>query len=185
VTQTHAPLLTRRQLLAGLAASGAALIAHPALASFPPAKPRVLSFENLHTGEKLRKVAYYEGGRYLPDAMKEINRLLRDHRTGDVHAIDPELMDVLFRVQHKVESRSSFQIISGYRSPHSNAMLNKRSNGVAKKSLHMEGKAVDIRLGDRSLDEVHQAGLMLGLGGVGYYPASDFVHFDTGRVRSW
>lgn len=175
---------SRRGLVKGLAIGSLALAARPALAAPVPAV-KILSFENLHTGERLKNVAYYERGRYLPDALKEINHVLRDHRNDEIHAMDKQLLNILHLLHGKLESHTPFQIISGYRSPASNAMLNRNSTGVAKKSLHMEGKAADIRLSDRSLTEVRTAALAMGLGGVGFYPASNFVHVDSGRVRNW
>lgn len=176
--------LSRRQLLTGFAAM-AAFAALPGAAKASLSNPaRRLAFENLHTGERLA-VTYWEKGAYIPGALKEINRILRDHRTNDVAAIDPKLLDSLVLLQSRLETKAQFQVISGYRSPASNAMLHERSGGVAKKSLHMQGKAIDIRVPGRELAMVRKAALTMGKGGVGYYPASDFVHVDTGKVRSW
>ena len=175
---------SRRQLLklaAGALPLGAAGLAAPALAA---AAPRDLSFHNLHTGETLRAL-YWDQGAYVPDALAAVDRVLRDFRTGDVHPIDPRLLDLLHTLGSTVETRAPFQVISGYRSPATNAMLHAHSDGVAKGSLHMQGMAIDIRLADVDLDRLHRAALGLGAGGVGYYPASDFVHVDVGRVRRW
>ncbi len=177
--------VSRRKFLGGLVAGGLALTARPVLASYPSRHPRLLSFENLHTGEKIKNLPYWENGRYQRDAMAEINHILRDFRTDDVKAIDPQLIDMIYHVHQQVGSRAPFQIISGYRSPHTNAMLNRNSDGVAKKSMHMEGKAIDVRLDDRSVSDIRKAAMRMRRGGVGYYPQSDFVHLDTGRVRSW
>lgn len=176
--------LTRRELLTGLAAMTAfAALPSAARASFSqPA--RALSFENLHTGERL-KLTYWEKGSYVPGALREINHVLRDHRNGKVAAIDPRLLDTLVLLQNRLETKTGFQVISGYRSPESNAKMHARSGGVAKHSLHMEGKAIDIRIPGKSLSNVHTAALSLQAGGVGYYPTSNFVHVDTGRVRKW
>jgi uncharacterized protein YcbK (DUF882 family) len=111
--------------------------------------------------------------------------ILRDHRTGDVHDMDQGLLDLLYLLQTRVESRQTFQIISGYRSPKTNAMLSGKSKGVAKRSYHMQGKAIDIRLNGCDLKQLHKAALSLKAGGVGYYPSSDFIHVDVGRVRRW
>jgi uncharacterized protein YcbK (DUF882 family) len=146
--------------------------------------PRVVALHNLHTGESLNAL-YWENGAYVPDALAAVNHVLRDFRTGDVHEIDPRLIDLLRTISARVETRRPFQIISGYRSPLTNAMLHERSHGVASGSLHMSGLAADIRLPDVDLDRLHGAALGLGGGGVGYYPTSDFVHVDVGRVRRW
>lgn len=173
-------------------ASGAVLlggVASPMLASRASAlaefaKVRALSFDNLHTGEKL-KVDYWTDGAYVPDALATVNHFLRDYRNNEVHAIEPKLLDLLSLLHGKLDSSASFQVISGYRSPATNAMLHAESHGVAAKSLHMQGMAIDIRLADRALDVLHATARDLRLGGVGYYPASDFVHVDVGRVRYW
>ncbi len=151
------------------------------------ADPRRVRFHNLHTDERLDAV-YWEDGRYVPDALHQVNHVLRDFRTGDSHAMDPGLLDVLVALSAKTETRSPFYVISGYRSPQTNAMLRDEGGagtGVAKKSMHLEGKAIDIRLADVQLTHLHNAALSLGAGGVGYYPTSDFVHVDVGAVRQW
>jgi uncharacterized protein YcbK (DUF882 family) len=145
---------------------------------------RSVAFHNLHTGESLNTV-YWEQGAYVRDALSEVNHVLRDFRTGDVHPIDPGLLDLLDSLSARLETRSPFHVISGYRSPQTNAMLHEHSNGVASKSLHMKGLAIDIRLADVDLARLHQAALDLRGGGVGYYPSSDFVHVDVGPVRHW
>lgn len=175
--------LSRRRFLGTLgtapALAGASL---PALSA--SANPRELRLSHLHTGERLR-VEYYSAGRYLPDALDEINRLLRDFRTGDVGTIDPGLLDVLNRLAVATGTTRPFEVISGYRSPASNRLLRERSRGVASKSRHMTGEAIDIRLADVPLNGLRDAALALHIGGVGYYPASRFVHVDTGPVRRW
>lgn len=184
--------VSRRQVLLGLGAGAVALAASsPAMAALNRPKASVLapirslSFQNLHTGETIKKITYFEYGNYVPDALADINKILRDHRTNDVAKIDPKLMDLLFALTKKLDSTAKIEIISGYRSPKSNAMLRKTGGGgVAKKSLHMEGKAIDLKLADRSLTAIRDAAKQLGLGGVGYY-GGQFVHVDTGRVRSW
>ena len=176
--------LSRRRFLQLSAGAAAGLLIAPAHAGLKPQGQRVLSLHNLHTGEKLTRT-YWADGQYLAEPLAEINHLLRDFRTGETHPMDPHLMDVLHRLQHKVGSRQPFQIISGYRSPKTNAMLHTASNGVAKKSLHMQGKAIDIRLPGQDLAQLRMAALSLKAGGVGYYPKSNFVHVDTGRVRHW
>jgi uncharacterized protein YcbK (DUF882 family) len=165
-------------------ASEAAPAAHAAHA--PPASPRVLRFAHLHTGERL-SVEYFAAGGYLPDALAAVNRLLRDFRTGDVGVIDPALLDQLHALRAATGSSAPFEIISGFRSGATNEALRARSesSGVARRSLHLEGRAIDIRLADVPLAGLRDAALSLRQGGVGFYPASNFVHIDTGRVRAW
>ncbi len=143
-----------------------------------------LSFLNLHTGERTR-ATYWANGRYIPEGMRAINHVLRDHRTGDRYAIDPDLFDILHLLQNRLGTNQEFHVVSAYRSPASNAMLATRSNGVAKGSLHTFGKAIDIRLPGRKLSDLRTAALSLQMGGVGYYSSSNFVHLDTGRIRFW
>jgi len=161
-----------------------ALLAQPALARTSALPRRKLNFLNLHTGERAQ-VFYWADGKYQREALRRINIVLRDHRTDDVAAMDRRLLDLLYVLQRKLGSAEPFHVISGYRSPRSNAVLAASSGGVAKKSLHMQGMAIDIRLPDRKLADVRQVALALGGGGVGYYPRSDFVHLDVGRVRRW
>ena len=143
-----------------------------------------LAFTNTHTGEHLDLV-YQEGGRYLDDALAAIDHLLRDHRTGDVMPIDRALLDTLASLRRRLGTTEPFHVISGYRSPATNAKLAAASGGVARNSMHLQGRAIDIRVPDRSLELVHGAALAMNAGGVGYYRSSNFVHLDTGRVRSW
>ena len=145
---------------------------------------RRLSFDNIHTGEKLT-AAYWQNGHYLPDGLREIDYTLRDFRTGDVYAIDPRLLDLLYRLRQQLAYDGPINVISGYRCPATNAMLAARSRGSSKNSYHMRGMAIDIRMPGRPLPELRDAAILLGLGGVGYYPESDFVHVDTGPVRFW
>ena len=145
---------------------------------------RTLNFTHTHTGERLA-VEDFSNGSYLQDALASVNHFLRDFRTGDVHAIDPGLLDLLHDLTDLTGTTRPFQVISGYRSPATNEMLRHRSEGVAGGSLHMKGLAIDIRLADVPLAMLRKAALAVGRGGVGYYPASDFVHVDTGRVRAW
>ena len=152
--------------------------------SAPGGAVRQVALHNLHTGESLQAV-YWEDGRYVPDALAAVNKVLRDFRTGDQHPMNPGLLDLLDTLHVKLESRGPFQIISGYRSPRTNAMLHERSSGVASQSLHMQGMAMDIRVDGVALDHLHKAALDVGRGGVGYYPTSNFVHVDVGRVRRW
>ena len=139
---------------------------------------------NLHTGETLDAV-YFERGRYVPDALAQAMRVLRDWRNGEEHVMDPRLFDVLHAIHAKLGATVPFQIISGYRSPETNAMMHARSPGVASNSQHMQGKASDIRLQGVDLGDLHKAALSLKAGGVGLYPVSNFVHVDVAAVRTW
>lgn len=156
----------------------------------PPPGPRHLRFHHLHTGQDLDAV-YWENGRYVWDALQAINLLLRDFRSLETHPIDVRLLDILFTLQSLTGSKEPYRIISAFRSPETNQMLSDQSaatNGVtqvAKKSLHMEGKAMDVRLNDVSLTGFRDAALALQGGGVGYYADSAFVHVDIGPVRTW
>lgn len=182
------PDLARRRLLQSFALCGAAtLLPNLAQAMASSAgSSRRLSFSHTHTGEKL-SVVYKIGDHYVAEGLHKLNRLLRDHRTGEIHPIDPALFDQLWLTRNNLKSDAPFQIISGYRSERTNTMLRGKSasTGVAKKSLHMTGQAIDIRLADVKLPNLRAAALELQSGGVGYYPSSNFVHLDTGRVRSW
>jgi len=164
-----------------LGLAGAGLMGGRALAA---TAPRSLSLLNLHTGEAL-KATYFENGAYVPDAMAALNHLLRDFRTGGVHPMAPGLLDLVSTLTGTLETRETVQVISGYRSPLTNAALHARSNGVASHSLHMDGMAMDIRIKGVQLPHLRDAALAMRRGGVGFYPASDFVHVDVGRVRRW
>ena len=169
------------------AAIGAGLTAAPLLGwANPPtaAAMRSVALDNLHTGESMDAV-YWADGDYIPDVLDAVNLHLRDYRTGDVHPIDPKLLDLLDAVNTRTETKARFQVISGYRSAATNAMLHERSEEVAKKSFHMSGMAIDLRLPDVDLGRLHRAALGLGRGGVGYYPESNFVHLDVGPLRTW
>ncbi len=143
-----------------------------------------LSFYNLHTDEYL-DVCYRRNGKYDPGALKKINYILRDHRSGDVKPIDAQLLDLLHTISLETRSQSPFHIISGYRSPATNSRLRRKSKGIASKSLHMCGKAIDIRLPGYSTRRLRDVAIAVKGGGVGFYPKADFVHVDVGRVRYW
>jgi uncharacterized protein YcbK (DUF882 family) len=145
---------------------------------------RRLSFLNLHTNERAQ-ATYWAEGDYQTDGLLAIEKILRDHRTGEVYPIDHNLLDLLQLLQYKMGSQREFHVISGYRSPKTNEQLNAKSNGVAKRSLHMLGKAIDIRLPGHALTDLRDAALSLQAGGVGYYPGSNFIHIDTGHFRQW
>ena len=179
------PEISRRQFASALAASVPMIAAsRRVFAASTAVGPRALTFVHTHTGERLA-LEYFSGGEYLPDALSTVNHFLRDFRTGDVHPIDPELLDLLHHMTTKTGTSTPFQVISGYRSPATNEMLRQHSEGVAAGSLHMKGQAIDVRLEDVPLPKLRAAALAVGRGGVGFYPVSNFVHVDTGRVRVW
>lgn len=171
-------------LLCCLLAIVAMLLSSIAAADLATSEARSLSFYNLHTEEKLN-VVYWQNDQYQAEALSAINRVLRDHRNDKQTPIDPQLLELLFLLQQKVQSKQPFHVISGYRSPASNELLRKSSSGVARKSFHTLGMAIDIRLPDIELDVLHDAAIELNGGGVGYYPESDFIHLDSGPVRQW
>jgi uncharacterized protein YcbK (DUF882 family) len=179
-------LLGRRDALKFGAATLAGL-ATPAVgwaSALNPDAPRRAVLHNLHTGDAFNEV-YYANGAYVPSAMAEAMRVLRDWRNGAEHVMEPRLFDALHAISQRLETNQPFQIISGYRSPATNAMLHSRSSQVATTSQHTFGKAVDVRLPGVDLRNLHKAALDVSAGGVGFYPRSDFVHVDVGRVRRW
>ncbi len=179
--------LTRRDALRALAGGSAGaltLLAVPRAARAEAGASRRLVLHNTHTLESL-SVEYCRDGSYCAPALAAVDQVLRDHRNGAVHRMDPELLDVLHAVAGHCERDAEFEVISGYRSPESNAAMHARSPGVAAKSLHMEGRAIDVRLVGCDLARLRDAGLALGRGGVGFYRGPQFVHLDTGRVRTW
>lgn len=185
------PLDRRTLLRAGLglaavtATGGTLLTPEQAEAAALRAPPRLLSMVNLHTGEKL-SAEYWVKGRYQRDALKAFSRLLRDHRNNTVHAIDPKLLDLVHSLSRKLGRRGPIEIVSGYRSPESNAMLREADHsGVAQNSFHMRGMAMDLRVPGLSTRNLQRAALSLRGGGVGYYPESNFVHVDVGPLRHW
>ena len=180
------PLLPMRSpIVPALQAAAAAPATGPIdTTALPLAQIRKASLHNLHTGEMLDAV-YWENGKYIPDALAEAMRVMRDWRNGEEHVMDPRLFDVLHGVQAKLETKTPFQLISGYRSPETNAHLHAESGQVASHSQHMLGKASDIRVEGVELAHLHNAALSLKAGGVGFYPVSNFVHVDVGAVRQW
>jgi uncharacterized protein YcbK (DUF882 family) len=176
--------VNRRHFLKLGATAAVALLAQPVFGRARPICEKKLSLYNAHTGESLKTV-FWERGEYVPEALADVNHLLRDFRTGDVYPIEPGLLDVLCALRRRMGAQKPFHVVSGYRSPATNAWLRMHSQGVAEHSLHMQGEAVDIRLPGHDLDHLHRAALALHAGGVGYYPLSDFIHVDVGRVRTW
>jgi uncharacterized protein YcbK (DUF882 family) len=177
--------MSRRRFLTGLASAAGLVMTSPVIAAIAPSESRSLTFRHTHTGERER-VTYWKDGEYLPDNLEILNHLMRDHRSGKQTQMDRKLLDMLYALQQRVGVDSGeFEIISAYRSPATNEMLRGKSSGVAKGSLHMQGKAIDIRLCDCDLKSLRNNALALKAGGVGYYPKSGFIHVDTGRVRFW
>jgi len=178
--------MTHRRSFLKTSAVLATALSVPAVARAAAAAPheRVLRLYNTHTGESLKSVFWAEGD-FIPDALTDINKLLRDHRNNTIATMDPQLLLLLDRVSAKFGGTDVLHVISGYRSPESNAKLAKASGGVAKHSMHLEGKAIDIRMPGRDLAALHKAAMNAKGGGVGYYPDSQFVHLDTGRPRHW
>ena len=169
---------------ARLAVAGAVLpLAKPALASLPNA--RSLDFDHTHTGERL-SIVFAVGHHYVPDALITLNRFLRDHYSGEIGTIDPQLFDLLFKTRQELGSDQAFQVISGYRCAATNSHLrNSRGGGVARQSLHMHGQAIDIRIPGVPLSDLRDAAMSLKAGGVGFYPRDRFVHVDTGKLHYW
>ncbi|MEO8074804.1 MAG: DUF882 domain-containing protein [Acidobacteriota bacterium] len=183
------PLHRRAFLGIGAAAAAAVLLPSRADAATRAAKvpERVLSFFNTHTGERLR-TAYCTGGEYHPAALTRVNYILRDFRANEIKPIDRRVLDLLHELGGTLETDQPFHIISGYRSPQTNALLRERGGavtGVASHSLHMVGQAIDVRVPGVKLESLRDAARSLKIGGVGYYPDLNFVHVDVGRVRYW
>ena len=175
---------TSRRRFLWLGTAGVAAWLVPAKGWAAGAGARALTFRNLHTGEFVR-ATYWAAGQYVREGLSQIDRLLRDHRTDLVHPIDRRLLGVLDELHESLDTAEPFEVISGYRSPATNAMLVATSSGVASGSLHVAGMAIDIRVPGRPLRAVRDVAKALRAGGVGYYPDSNFVHVDVGRVRYW
>ncbi|MBK4714741.1 MULTISPECIES: YcbK family protein [Tenebrionibacter/Tenebrionicola group] len=175
----------RRKLLAlGGVALGAALLPTSAFATLSTPRPRILTLNNLHTGETI-KAEFFDGRGYIQDELARLNYFFRDYRANKVKTIDPQLFDQLFRLQGLLGTRKQVQLISGYRSLATNSNLRAHSRGVAKNSYHTKGRAMDFHIEGVALSNVRKAALAMRAGGVGYYPRSNFVHIDTGPVRHW
>ena len=194
MNEDHERVSRRKVLKLGLLATAAAMVPLGADAALRAAQPvnfilrspssRTLSFYNVHTSENLKTV-YFDDGEYVQDALREVNHFFRDFRANEVMPIDPRLLDLLYRIHCALDTSQPFNLISGYRSPATNAWLASQSEGVAHHSLHMYGMASDINVQGRSLALLQTVALAMRGGGVGYYPRSDFVHVDIGRMRHW
>ncbi|MGO8755213.1 MAG: DUF882 domain-containing protein [Gallionellaceae bacterium] len=182
---THSSSRRRFLIGAGALVTAAAITSRRAFAQSVIITPeRTLSLYNLHTGENL-KTTYWMEGEYIPESLSDINHLLRDFRNGEIKPIDPGLLDLLHAITLGLGTSKAIQLVSGYRSPATNALLHAHSSGVAKHSLHMDGMAADIRIPGHDLRELHKVAVAMHGGGVGYYAQSDFVHVDVGHVRYW
>jgi uncharacterized protein YcbK (DUF882 family) len=184
-------MITRRSMLAGTAAlsgtavlGGAATLWPQTVLGATDAAARRIALTNLHTGEHL-DIEYFRDGSYAPDALAALEGLLRDFRNGEKHAIDPKLMDYLVDVATQIGVPPAYSVISGYRSPETNERLHERSSGVSQHSLHMQGRAIDVRMRGVDCQDLAARAESLKRGGVGYYRASNFVHLDTGAFRTW
>ena len=179
-------LLSRRSFLRKSiqVAVGLTVIAAPGIGAATVPKKRSLSFLHTHTNQTL-EVTYAWGDRYNPFSLAKINKFLRDYKTGQAHAIDPKLLDILWGIQQEMGCKGVYEVISGFRSPATNGGMRRQGSGVAKNSLHMQGKAIDIRFPGVDTNQIQQCALGMKCGGVGYYAKSDFVHLDTGEYRTW
>ncbi len=181
---TQLKSLTRRTFIKGsLQLATGIVLAGPVEGFASLNRKHQMTFHHTHTGERL-KIDYSCDG-CTPATLKKLNRFLRDFRTEEVHPIDPELLDIIYGLQQKSRTKGVIEVISGYRSPLTNTLLRKKSNGVASKSLHLKGKALDLRISGISTRKLRDIAVSLQKGGVGYYAKSDFIHIDTGRVRTW
>ncbi len=173
--------IERRTLLGWLGAGALALHTRPVWAA---TETKSLAFRNTHTGESLR-CTYWDTTGYRADALRDIDHILRDHRTGDVALMDLGLLDILHALRSTLDSDEPFEVISGYRSPKTNEMLRQKGSGVNENSLHMTGRAIDVRLPGRQTTDLRTAAIALRGGGVGYYAISNFLHVDVGPVQQW
>ena len=176
-------VLRRQFIKFGALALAAGVPTHWARAANDKTERR-LAFHSTHTAENI-DVVYRIGNDYIPESLAQIDRVLRDHRNNEIYPMRIELLDLLHTLSMTLDVETAFHVISGYRSPATNAVLAAQSEGVAKHSLHIEGKAIDIRLPSCELSDLRRAAIALKLGGVGDYPRLNFVHVDIGRVRYW
>ncbi len=178
--------LSRRGFMAASSGAGVALTSSSQAfgVSYPSMAARELHFYNLHTSETLSAV-YWIDGAYVPEGLARISYHLRDFRTGGIKPIDPTLLNIVYELTSNIDVTGPINVISGYRTPATNAMLAARSSKVAPNSFHMRGQAIDIRLPGFATVGMRDIALSLSKGGVGYYPESDFIHLDTGPIRAW
>lgn len=174
----------RRFLLrAGVATAG--LILGPELARATAKKDRLLMMTNPHTGEKIRTIYWTPSDGYIRESLASVSHFMRDFRQNQVKAIDPALLDIVHAISLNIGSHRKFEVMSGYRSPKTNRMLARRSRNVAKKSYHMRAKAMDFQVKNISSRNLRKVALALKAGGVGYYPGANYIHVDSGKVRTW
>ncbi len=185
VVNDDLPCLNRRGFLKAAACTAGVFATSPALAKVAGTRERALSIYVPRSGETMRLVYWTPTDGYIRESIKELSWALRDHRNNNMKMMDPKLLDQLYGLQLKMDRARPTHVISGYRSPQTNAMLRRTNRAVAKNSFHMYGKAVDIRMPDRSTSALRQAALSLQAGGVGYYRRSKFIHIDTGDIRTW
>lgn len=179
------PPCNRRSFIQGVGLLGLTTTAPaPLLAAAAKKMERTLSLYHIHTGEK-KRITYWQDGAYLPEGILEASWFLRDFRKGEMKVIDKYLLDQLTVLKHLTENTAGFEVISGYRSPETNDHLFATTDGVSEDSLHMQGRAIDIRPYGCSLENLHTAAMQLRAGGVGYYPESNFLHLDSGRTQHW
>ncbi|SIN90078.1 YcbK family protein [Vannielia litorea] len=186
-TETGSPKISRRGVLGAFAAT--AVVAAPTYSKAAgflrgAGDIRRLRMYNGRTGESMDAIYWIEGD-YIKDSIKEVNYFMRDWRRDEVKAIDIRTLDIIAAAHNLLDVREPYLLLSGYRSPATNAMLRARSSGVAKHSLHLTGQAADLRLSSRSVNQVAKAAEACRAGGVGRYYGSNFVHMDCGVVRSW
>jgi uncharacterized protein YcbK (DUF882 family) len=182
---THANVsYGRRSFLFLAAAAGTTLVVRPDTSSAAESSTRIIALHSRWSDENFVG-PFFERGKYVPDALAEINHLFRDRHNNNVHQIDVRLLDLLYDFKQRTGYRSSFELVCGYRSASTNRMLRKKSRRVAKESRHVKGQAADVRFYGMSVDEAHKIALAMQAGGVGYYPKQNFIHLDVGPVRSW
>ncbi len=180
----ESPRLEGRRRVLKMGALLAAASCSPQVLAVEGTEKRTLAFVNLHTGESL-ETTYWLQGKYRSEPLHAISHILRDHRADALRPMDLDLLDLLYRIKLRLRTDEPFEVFSGYRTPATNSLLRQRRSGVATRSLHMLGQAVDVGLPGRTLGELQQTALALQAGGVGYYPATGFVHLDVGPVRHW
>lgn len=184
ITHPKPSSIKRRAFLKMCAATiASATLPYQALAA-TTSKHCILSLYNIHTGESL-KTCYRTNGKLIQRAVDRISHIMRDHRTGEIKPVDTKLLDLLHHIVEEVTPHAPISIVSGYRSPRTNAALRRVTTGVARNSLHMQGRAIDIRIPGYQTKTLHQVAIAMKSGGAGYYPASDFVHLDTGPIKAW
>jgi uncharacterized protein YcbK (DUF882 family) len=172
-------LLKSTQIILGLG-----VVSVPTISCAKVLEKRSLSFFHTRAQQELT-ITYASGKTYDPKALTRINRFLRDYQTGQIHVIDPKLLDILWALQGEMGRKGVYEVISGYRSPKTNKGLRRSYSGVANRSLHMKGQAIDIRYSGGNIAQIHECAVALASGGVGYYPKAGFVHLDSGQYRTW